>query len=313
MSTTPSLPLPTLRQLEYVVAIADESSFGAAALACHVSQPGLSAQVREVERLLDVRLFERDRRGVLITPAGEEVVDRARAILDSARRLVEAAAHRSRPLTGPFRLGIIPTIAPYLLPASLPAVRREYPELRLRLREEKTETLLDLVAKGRLDAALLATDADEVVDADVDVAPLYDDAFLLALPEGHRLARKKQVVESDLDGENVLLLEDGHCLRDQALSVCERSGADENAELRATSLATLVQMVAGGDGVTLLPAMAQAALVGDGSGLVVRPFRAPAPSRAVGLVWRRGSSRAEEMRRLASTLASVRPAALPRR
>ena len=295
--------LPTLRQLEYIVAIADESTFGAAATYCHVSQPGLSAQVREVEQLLGVRIFERDRRGAIVTPVGEEIVTRARALVAAARELVEIARRRSRPLVGPFRLGVIPTIAPYLLPASLPAVRHDYPELRLMLREDKTEVLLSLIAKGKIDAALLALD---VRLGDVESAPLFEDAFLLAMPADHPLARKKQVVESDLEGERVLLLEDGHCLRDQALAVCDRAGADENADFRATSLATLVQMVAGGDGVTLLPAIAVPALAGSGSSLVVRPFKAPVPSRKLGLVWRRGSSRADEMKQLARTLAKTR-------
>jgi LysR family hydrogen peroxide-inducible transcriptional activator len=306
MVTTPMPPLPTLRQLEYVVAVADEKSFGAAASHCHVSQPGLSTQVREVERLLGVRIFERDRRGVIVTPAGEEIVERARALVASARELVEVARKRARPLCGPLRLGVIPTIAPYLLPASLPAVRRAYPELKLLLREEKTEVLLALIAKGKLDAALLALD---VPLGDVDSAPLFDDAFVLAMPAGHKLAKKKQIDEKDLEGERVLLLEDGHCLRDQALAVCDRAGADENADFRATSLATLVQMVAGGDGVTLLPAIAAPSVTGEGAGsaasVVVRPFKAPAPRRKIGLVWRRGSSRGEEMRMLAAELGAV--------
>lgn len=297
--------LPTLRQLEYVVAIADQSTFGAAALHCHVSQPGLSAQVREVERLLGVRIFERDRRGVIVTSAGEEVVGRARTLLAAARELVEFARRRAQPLVGPLRLGVIPTIAPYLLPASLPAVRREYPELKLMLREEKTEVLLSLIAKGQIDAALLALDSSLT---EVDSTLLFEDVFVLAMPPGHRLTANKQILEQDLEGERVLLLEDGHCLRDQALAVCDRAGADENADFRATSLATLVQMVAGGDGVTLLPWIAVAALAGPGSSLVVRPFKAPPPGRRIGLVWRRGSWRGDEMERLARSLAAARTA-----
>jgi len=300
---TPSA-LPTLRQLEYIVAVADESTFGGAAAVCNVSQPGLSAQIREAEQILGVRLFERDRRGAVITPAGEEIVARARTLLSSARELVDVARHGARPLVGPFRLGVIPTIAPYLLPASLPAVRSAHPELRLMLREEKTEVLLSLIAKGKVDAALLALDS---TIAGVESAPLFDDDFLLAMPTAHRLAGRKRVRESDLEGERVLLLEDGHCLRDQALAVCDRAGADENADFRATSLATLVQMVAGGDGVTLLPAIAVPALAGSASNLVVRPFQTPAPSRSLGLVWRRGSSRSAEMIELARAFAQPRP------
>ncbi len=309
-----AVQLPTLRQLEYLVAIADEKSFGAAASHCHVSQPGLSAQVREVERVLGVRVFERGRRGVIVTPAGEEIVARSRALLREAREIVEMARKRARPLVGPLRLGVIPTFAAYLLPASLPVVRKAYPELKLLLREEKTEVLLSLLAKGKLDAALLALDAPL---GDVESAPLFDDAFVLAMPAGHRLAKKKRIGEADLEGERVLLLEDGHCLRAQALAVCDRAGADEDAEFRATSLATLIQMVAGGDGVTLLPAIAAPAIAGRGAGSVanleVRPFRAPAPSRKLGLVWRRGSSRAEEMRLLAKSLSASRRAAAARR
>ena len=303
MTSRKPVPLPTLRQLEYVVAIADEKNFGLAASHCHVSQPGLSTQVREVEQLLGVRLFERDRRGVIVTPVGEDVVERSRALLTAARDLVEAARRRTKPLSGPLRLGVIPTIAPYWLPQALPAVRRDHPELKLLLREEKTSVLLDLVARGKIDVALLAID---VPIGDVETASLFDDRFLLAMPAGHPLARKKQVSEADLDGEHVLLLEDGHCLRDQAWAVCSRAGADEDTDFRATSLATLVQMVAGGDGVTLLPAMAEAAMAGPGSNLVTRPFRSPAPSRRIGLAWRRGSSRADEMRLLAKSLMAGR-------
>lgn len=298
-----ALHLPTLRQLEYVVAVADEAGFGAAAARCGVSQPGLSTQVRDVEELLGVRLFERDRRGVLLTGAGEEVVARARALLADARALVEAAKGRTRPLVGPLRVGVIPTIAPYWLPVSLPAVRRDYPDLKLKLREEKTDALVALVEQGRLDVALLAID---VPLGDVDTEFLFDDPFVLAMPPSHRLARKKSVREGDLDGERVLLLEDGHCLREQALAVCSRAGADEDADFRATSLATLLPMVAGGDGVTLLPAMAAAGPSGPAPGVVTRPFAEPAPRRRIGLAWRRGSSRAAEMRLLGRSLAMGR-------
>src|SRR5205085_4814259 len=305
MKPPPMTSLPSLRQLEYVVAVADERSFGAAASRCHVSQPGLSLQLAGVGRLLGVRIFERDRRGVLVTAAGEEIVARSRTLLDSARDLVEVARHRARPLVGRLRLGVIPTIAPYLLPSALAVVRREYPELRLTLREEKTEVLVSLIDKGQLDVALLALDtATDKLDSQL----LFEDEFVLAMVTGHRLAKKKEVRERDLEGERVLLLEDGHCLRDQALAVCSRAGADENADLRATSLATLVPMVSGGDGVTLLPSIAVAQAAGRGSGIEVRPFRRPAPHRKIGLVWRRGSSRADEMRLLAQSLAKSRKA-----
>ncbi|MDJ0853170.1 MAG: LysR substrate-binding domain-containing protein, partial [Myxococcota bacterium] len=206
--------LPTLRQLEYVVAIADHGSFHAAARACHVTQPGLSTQIRQLEELLGLRLFERDRRKVLVTPAGEDLVRRARRVLEEAGHLVEAARVYSRPLCGRLRLGVIPTVAPYLLPRVLPAVRKRYPELVLQLHEGQTAELLDRLQRGELDLLLLALEAKL---ASVETLALFEDPFVLAAPASHRLATRKRVCEADLANEPLLLLEDGHCLRDQAL------------------------------------------------------------------------------------------------
>lgn len=288
--------LPSLRQLEYVVAVADEESFSRAASLCHVSQPGLSTQVRELEDLLGVRLFERGRRKVIVTPAGADVARRARELLSGAQELVEAARGRGRPLVGPLRIGIIPTIAPYVLPSVLPRARSEFPELRAFLREEKTADVVELVTRGTLDVGVVALEADL---GSLASRPLFRDDFVLAMPVGHRLASRAAVSEADLAGEKVLLLDDGHCLRDQALAVCDRAGAGENNELRATSLRTLVQMIAGDEGVTLLPQMAVAAEAAPDSGIVVRRFRAPAPHRTIGLVWRASSPRAVELEMLA--------------
>ena len=284
------MKLPTLRQLEYVVAVADRGSFHAAARACHVTQPGLSTQLQQLETLLGLRVFERDRRKVLITPEGEEIVQRSREILVRARDLVEAARIRKRPLTGTLRLGVIPTIAPYLLPRVLPRVRRRYGELKFQLHEAPTAELLTRLREADLDLLLLALEAPL---GDVETQPLFQDPFVVATPSSHRLASRKRLSEADLSGEQILLLEDGHCLRDQALSFCNQAGADELADFRASSLATLVQMVAGGSGLTLLPSLALP-VEGRARGLVCIPLRKPVPFRTIGLAWRPTSARARE-------------------
>lgn len=292
----------TLRQLEYAVAVAEHRSFRRAAAACHVTQPGLSAQIAALEQALGVQLFERDRRKVLVTPAGAEVVQRARAALEAAASVIETARGASEPLTGRLRLGVIPTIAPYLLPAVLPAVRARFPKLQLILREERTAQVLAQLDDGRLDAGILALP----VPGDLAAMKLYREDFLLAAPRGHPLARRAHVREDDLSDQPVLLLEDGHCLRDQALAVCHSAGAHENNELRTTSLPTLVQMVASGLGVTLLPELAAAALAGRGTGLEVARFTGTPPGRDVGLVWRMSSARGRELALLAEELRAAR-------
>lgn len=291
--------LPTLRQLEYLVAVADERSFHAAARACHVSQPGLSQQIQQLESLLEVRLFERDRRHVVITPAGQALAERARRLLTGARELVEAAGSFVRPLCGPLRLGVIPTIAPYWLPRVLPQVRRRHPELRLLLREDRTASLVEALEQGELDLLLLALD---VPLGSAVSYPLFDDPFVAALPEAHPLARRARLAQRDLAGESVLLLEDGHCLRDHAWAVCQQGGASEWGDFRASSLGTLSQMVASGAGITLLPEMAVPVEADGVDGLVCRPFRAPVPVRRIGLAWRATSPREAEFRMLAGSL-----------
>ena len=234
---------PSTRQLECLVAVADHGSFRKAARSLGISQPALSAQVQGAEQLLGVQVFERDRRAVLVTPAGEEVVSRARIALDAIDAVHEAARRRGEPLVGPLRLGVIPTVAPYWLPALLPAVRKRFPRLELILREDQTARLLAQLAGGQIDAALVALP----VPGDVTCARIAREDFLLAAPRGADVLKKRgRLSEKDLEDETVLLLEDGHCLRDQALAVCERGGAVESMEVRGTSLPTLVQMVAGG-------------------------------------------------------------------
>src|SRR5688572_19167865 len=270
---------PTTRHLECLVAVADHGSFRRAATSLGISQPALSAQVQGAEQLLNIQVFERDRRSVLVTPAGEDVIGRAREALSAVDAVGDAARKRGEPLVGPLRLGVIPTIAPYWLPALLPSVRSKFPKLELILREEQTNRLLAQLAAGQLEVALLAIP----VPGDVTTAPIAREAFLLAAQRDAPILNKRgKLRERDLDDQTVLLLEDGHCLRDQALAVCERGGAVESMEVRATSLPTLVQMVAGGLGVTLLPEAAADALVQPRGPVATAAFAKP-PGRTVGL------------------------------
>ncbi len=290
---------PSIRQLECLVAVADQRNFRRAAARLGISQPALSAQVQAAEELLGVQVFERDRRSVLITPAGEEVVGRARLALDAIDTVGDAARRRAEPLVGPLRLGVIPTVAPYWLPALLPEVRRRFPRLELILREDQTARLLAQLDAGQLEAALVALP----VPGDLTTAPIARESFVVAAPRGADLLRKRgRLGERDLEDQTVLLLEDGHCLRDQALAVCDRGGAVEAIAVRATSLPTLVQMVAGGLGVTLLPETAAAALVHARGPVETAPIGKPAPGRTIGLAWRTSSARLRELRLLADVL-----------
>ncbi len=286
----------SLRQLQYVVAVAEELSFRRAAQRCHVSQPSLSAQLAQIEDALGVRLFERDRRGVLPTPAGHQLVERARRVLLEASDLQAAAARAVDPLAGTLRIGVIPTCSPYLLPAITPRVRAAFPHLTVQWIEDKTEALVARLAAGALDAALVALEAPL---GDVEHAVVGRDPFVLVAPPDHPLAAgTTPVTRADLRGASVLLLDDGHCFRDQALAFCSAARAEE-LEFRATSLPTLVQMVASGAGVTLLPALAVSTEVGRG-GLRVRPFRDPTPFRTLAVVWRRRSPLAPALRQVAA-------------
>jgi LysR family hydrogen peroxide-inducible transcriptional activator len=294
---------PTLRQLEYAVAVAERRSFHAAADDCFVSQPGLSAQIQQLESVLGTRLFERDRRKVLLTTAGEAVIPRARDVLTRVDDLLDAARAVAAPLSGPLRLGVIPTVAPYLLPTVMPAVRRRYPDLRLLLREEQTPRLLQMLAAGELDVLLLALEADLGA---VRQLPLFQDPFVVALPQNHPLAKRKTLSQSDMRGRSVLLLEDGHCLRDQAMEVCNAAGATEFGDFRASSLSTLTQMVAAGIGLTLLPALALDVETRRAKRLQIRRFKPPAPRRTIGLAWRPTSARSDEFELLGASLTPKR-------
>jgi LysR family hydrogen peroxide-inducible transcriptional activator len=280
-------PLPlSLRQMQYVVAVADALSFGRAAALCRVAQPSLSQQVALVEESLGVRLFERDRRRVVVTAAGRLVVTQARAVLVGAEEMVEAARRLADPLSGTLRLGLIPTVGPYLLPEVAPRLRQDFPRLVFVWVEEKTPVLVERLSRAELDGAILALEAEV---GDPGRVVLGKDPFLFAAAPGHPLSRSTRPLHADkLEGEQVLLLDDGHCFREQAMAYCTRAGAQESA-YRATSLATLVQMAAGGSGVTLLPGLA-VSLENRHGALTVRPFSSPAPYRTLALVWRRGTA-----------------------
>jgi LysR family hydrogen peroxide-inducible transcriptional activator len=287
----------SIRQLECLAAVADQLGFRRAADTLGISQPALSEQVHVAEQLLGVQVFERDRRTVLVTSAGADVIAGARAALAAVDAVADAARRRAEPLVGPLRLGVIPTIAPYWLPALLPEVRRRFPRLELVLREDQTARVLAQLDAGQLDLALLALP----IVGDVTAMPIARENFLLAAPRGAPIAKRRGVRERDLADQTVLLLDDGHCLRDQALAVCERTGAVHAVEVRATSLPTLIQMVAGGLGVTLLPEAAAPALVPRGA-LAAVPFTRPAPGRTIGVAWRTSSARLREFHLLADVL-----------
>jgi len=288
----------TLRQLQYVLAVSELKSFRRAAEACAVAQPSLSAQVAQLEGALGLPIFERSARGVAVTKAGAALLERARRTLLDADDLL-ATAERSRdPLSGTLNIGVIPTVAPYLLPEISGQLRQKFPRLRLIWAEEKTRVLVERIAEGELDAGILAAESDT---GDLDSAPLGRDAFFLAVPGEHRLARAKEAVRlAQLEDETVLLLEDGHCFRDQALEVCRRGGAEE-ASVRATSLSTLTQMVAGGLGITLLPQIA-IRTENRAHSLVTRPFGARGPARTLVLGWRKTAPFVDALRPLADAI-----------
>lgn len=291
----------SLRQLQYVVAVADLASFRRAAERCRVAQPSLSAQVAAAEDALGVRLFERDSHGVRVTAAGEQLVARARRVLREADDLADAARQLQDPLAGTLRVGVIPTVAPYLLPEIVPALHRAFPRLTIAWVEEKTEVLLKRVEEGTLDAALLAV-VPEL--GELTQVPVRVDPFVLAMPRGHALSKGRGALPLDaLAGAHVLLLDDGHCFRTQALSVCTAARAEED-ELRATSLPTLAQMVSAGVGVTLLPAMS-VDTEARRARLVTRALGAPTPSRTIVLAWRRTSAVAAALDEVARVVAAA--------
>ena len=276
-----------LRDLQYLVALADHKHFGRAAAACFVSQPTLSTQIRKLEDELGVTLIERAPRKMMLTSAGREIVERARRIVGDVEQMKEAARRTQDPEAGSVRLGMFPTLGPYLLPHVVPQLRTRFPRLELLLVEEKSPVLLSRLHEGKLDAALLAL---PVHDDQLHCEFLFEEPFVLAVPEHHPLAARDSLTMAELAHERLLLLEDGHCLRDQALDVCQLAGTGERSGFQATSLETLRQMVAANVGITLLPALAVKPPVAPSRDIRLLGFSDSSPSRRIAMVWRRSSA-----------------------
>lgn len=296
-----------LRDLRYLVALAEHGHFGRAAESCFVSQPTLSTQIRKLEEELGVTLVERTPRKVLFTEAGRAVVERARTVLDEADKLRAVARRSQDPEARTVRLGIFPTLGPYLLPHVLPKVAKRFPRLELLLVEEKTEEILARLRDGRLDAVIVAL---PVPAEGLHTEFLFEEPFVLALPPGHKLGSRRSVALPDLADQDLLLLEDGHCLREQALEVCHLAGAGERSGFRATSLETLRHMVAAGVGLTLLPVLATKPPSAHAKDVRLVRFRNPAPSRRIAILWRTSSSLGELLEKLAQAFRELPPALL---
>ena len=296
-----------LRDLRYLVALAEHKHFGRAAEASFVSQPTLSTQIKKIEEELGVALVERMPRKVMLTEVGREIVQRAREVLNEIEQIKAIARRTKDPESGTVRLGIFPTLGPYLLPHVVPTIRERFPRLELLLVEEKTEIILRQLREGRLDAAVLA---QPIHDDQLEQQFLFEEPFLLAVPEHHALAGKRNLKLDDLSDQSLLLLEDGHCLRDQALEVCQLSGAGEKTGFRATSLETLRQMVAANVGITLLPILAVKPPVARSSDVHLIEFRGHPPSRRIAMVWRRSSAMTPFLKRLAQVFRELPPGLL---
>jgi LysR family hydrogen peroxide-inducible transcriptional activator len=286
----------TLQDLRYLVALAEHGHFGNAAAACGVSQSTLSTQIKNLELQLGVKLFERTTKSVSVTAVGRDIAGRARQVLESVDAIVSIAANISGPLSGAFSLGVIPTLGPYVLPWLVPALKKDYPDLRLALREDLTAPLLERLSSYRLDAALMAL---PVPDGRLETLPLFDEPFWFAEPKGRKPVSATLMREDELHGQRLLLLTEGHCLRDQALAICGTSDREDEGDFRATSLETILQMVATGLGSTLLPAMACSEA--RARAVTMRPLEAGV-GRRIGLVWRRSYPRPRDIHLLAQTL-----------
>ena len=293
-----------LRALQYFVKLADLRHFSKAADACFVSQPTLSTQIKKLEEELGVQLVERSPKRIMLTPVGKEIASRARLLLNDVEQIRSVARRSSNPAEGTVRLGLFPTLAPYFLPHVVPQIRDKYPKLRLQLAEEKTEDLLAMLQSGQLDAALLALPINsEGMEVDV----LFEEPFVLALPETHPLAGKREITLDDLRGAELLLLEEGHCLRDHALEVCTLAQAHERVDFHATSMETLRQMVAADVGITLMPLLSVKPPIAATRHVVLRPFSPPAPSRTIALVWRGSSALSAFLKTFAQILGDLPP------
>lgn len=284
----------TLKQLRYFDALAREQHFGRAADACSVTQPALSMQIQELEASLGIALVERTRTGIKLTPKGQQIAERAQQLLGDVRDLVDFAQHSGGVLSGKLRLGVIPSVAPYLLPPLLPLLRQHYPDLELYVRETQTHHLIEELHEGRLDVLLLAM---PVKHADIECLPLFEDRFLLAMPKSKKLSGNVRATKEMVEGDRLLLLEEGHCLRDQALAYCSLQQADAVNTFGASSLSTIVELVAAGFGITLLPEICLGVEVRGREVKAIR-FLEPEPSRTLGLAWRKSSPRGEDFKAL---------------
>jgi LysR family hydrogen peroxide-inducible transcriptional activator len=293
--------LPTLKQLQYLVALRETGHFGKAADSCFVTQSTLSAGLRDIESLLGIVLVERTRRVVRFTALGEKIADKAIRVLREAEELAELARAEGKPLHGELRMGVIPTIAPFLLPAMLPKLRNEWPELKLYLREETSQAACEALNRGQLDCVLLAL---PFACGDVDSAALFDDPLFVAYPDGEAPAGASVEVDS-IDEGRMLLLEDGHCLKDHALAACNRPELRAQAAMMGTSLHTLVQMVDNGLGITIVPSMAIGAGILGGTRVDAKPLRSENGFRRIALIWRRSSPRESEFQLLATALRRI--------
>jgi LysR family hydrogen peroxide-inducible transcriptional activator len=288
-----------IRALQYFVKLADLRHFSKAADACFVSQPTLSTQIRKLEEELGVQLVERSPKNIMPTPVGEEIADRARLVLSDIDQIRAVARRSGNPAEGTMRLGLFPTLAPYLLPHVVPGVRERYPKLKLQLSEEKTEDVLTMLRQGELDAGILALPVNE---DGLHKEILFEEPFVMAMPAAHPLAARKSIRMADLEGAELLLLEEGHCLREHALEVCALAGAHERVDFHATSMETLRQMVAADVGVTLMPVLAVKPPIANTGNIVLRPFAEPAPRRTIALLWRKSSPLGKLMHDLADCL-----------
>jgi LysR family transcriptional regulator, hydrogen peroxide-inducible genes activator len=294
----PASSMPTLRQLQFLIALRAQGSFVGAAEAVGVTQPTLSAGIKDLETALGAVLVERGRSGAVLTPAGEEAAERAVRAVGEVEDRVRTVQTAGAPFSGVFRLGAIPTIAPFLLPRALPLLKKKFPKLRLQMREDLTARLVDGLRARTLDAALIALPYEA---HGVATAAIAEDEFYLLCPDTHPLAKRNDLSPEHLKNEDVLLLEDGHCLRDHALSACKLTPR-RSSEMGATSLHTLVQMVAGGMGVTLLPKIAAEGGAVAGAHVAIRPFETPIAGRSIGVAWREGGQREAEARMLGEVL-----------
>ena len=293
-----------LKDLRYLVAVADQRHFGRAAVRCFVSQPTLSAQLKKLEQALGVQLIERAPNAVALTQVGEEIVARARRIIEASDEVVTLARSHQDPLGGRLRLALLPTIGPYLLPEVAPVLRKALLRLKLHLYEYQTAPMLEKLHDGELDVGILALPVEL---EGLEARELYREEFVLAVPERHPLAARERVRVAELRDETLLLLEEGHCLRDQALEVCSRVGVRDSQDFRATSLETLRQMVAAGAGVTLLPELAGRGAYRSGRGVALRPFVRPAPVRHIGAVWRKTTPRRAAIEAVCALIAQHAP------